>query len=96
MQIFVIESLVGIIVFTIMVLIIGKNPLNTINDYPKEIIEWCKELKLITDSQLPMLKRVILRKLFATIIFLVTFVIVIYKFNKAGTFTKGFLIRYGI
>jgi hypothetical protein len=39
MQIFVIESLVGIIVFTIMVLIIGKNPLNTINDYPKEIIE---------------------------------------------------------
>ncbi len=43
-----------------------------------------------------MSKRVILRKLFTTILFLIAFVIIIYKFNRARTFAKGFLISYGI
>ena len=92
MQVFIIETIIGIIFFTILVLIMSKNPLNTINDYPPEIIERCKQLNLISDEQLSMSKKVIIKKTLAAILFLVVFVFVIYKFNESRTFKSSFVI----
>ena len=69
MMVFIIESIIGIVIFTILVLIMSKNPLNIINDYPPKIIERCKKLNLITDEQLPMSKRVLIRKFTPAILF---------------------------
>ncbi len=96
MQVFIIESIIEIIIFTILVLIMSINPLNTINDYPPEIIERCKKLNLINDEQLPMSKKVLIRKSLAAILFLIIFVYVIYRFNEARIFSSGFMISYGI
>lgn len=87
--------MIACFVFTLIIfLAMYSNPLNMIHDYPSEIQNQVKELGLITDRQKGYSKTDIIRKLI--IIFVLEFILafVVYKFNGADTFVKGFLYSY--
>ena len=90
-----IESIIGCLLFTI---IAGGmtylKPLSMINSYPPAIQEKVLELGLITKEEKSKSKKSIIKKIIA--LFLLVFIIsfVVYKFNGANTFLKGFGYSY--
>lgn len=90
-----IESIVACLLFTISVFsVMYSNPLNMIHDYPPVIQDKVKELGLITDEQKAYSKTDIIRKIMAIIMFGLILAFVVYKFNGADTFIKGFGYSY--
>ena len=90
-----IESIISCLLFTI---IAGGmtylKPLSMINSYPPAIQEKVLELGLITKEEKSKSKKSIIKKIIA--LFLLVFIIsfVVYKFNGANTFLKGFGYSY--
>lgn len=90
-----IESIIGCLLFTI---IAGGmtyiKPLSMINSYPPAIQEKVLELGIIKNNQKSKSIKSIIKKLIA--LFILTFIIafVVYKFNNANTFIKGFEYSY--
>ena len=90
-----IESIIGCLLFTI---IAGGmtyiKPLSMINSYPPAIQEKVLELGIIKNNQKSKSIKSIIKKLIA--LFILTFIIafVVYKFNNANTFLKGFGYSY--
>ena len=66
-------------------------PLSMINNYPKPIQDKVKELGLIKDEQTSTGKKTIIKKITALILLVVILAFVVYKYNDATTFLKGFL-----
>lgn len=94
-MVIIIESVIACFIFTLIIfLVMRSNPLNMIHDYPPEIQSQVKELGLITDRQKGYSKTDIIRKLI--VIFVLGFILalVVYKFNGADIFVKGFLYSY--
>ena len=94
-MIILIEGIVGCILFTI--ISVGMtyfNPLSMIHGYPPAIQDRVKELGLINDEQKGYSKTDIIRKIIAIIIFGLILAFVVYKFNNADTFLKGFCFSY--
>ena len=90
-----IECLIGIVLFTIIVLSVALiNPLYIIGDYPPEIIKKCEELKIIQKRQKRFTKKELIKKIIALILFVFLFAYIVYKFNNADTFFKGFINSY--
>lgn len=90
-----IESITMCILFTTVIfLVMYSNPLNMIHDYPPAIQNKVKELGLITDEEKGYSKTNIIRKIFAIIFFGFILAFIVYKFNGADTFIKGFLYSY--
>lgn len=90
-----IECVIGIILFTVIVVALTlKNPMASIGDYPPEIKKRCEELKLIEPTQKRYTSKDVIRKIVAAILFSVIFAFVLYKFNGADTFLKGFVYSY--
>ena len=95
MLVIVIESLIGIVLFTaVIVSLTLKNPLTSVGDYPPAIQKKCIELGLIEDRKKRFTKADYIRKGAALILFAVLFAVVLRKFNGADTFLKGFGISY--
>ena len=95
MLVIVIESLIGIVLFTaVIVSLTLKNPLTSVGDYPPAIQKKCIELGLIEDRKKRYTKADYIRKGAALIVFAVLFAAVLRKFNGADTFLKGFGISY--
>ena len=95
MLVIVIESLIGIVLFTaVIVSLTLKNPLTSVGDYPPAIQKKCIELGLIEDRKKRFTKADYIRKGAALIVFAVLFAAVLRKFNGADTFLKGFGISY--
>ena len=95
MPVVVIESLIGIVLFTaVIVSLTLKNPLTSVGDYPPAIQKKCIELGLIEDRKKRFTKADYIRKGAALIVFAVLFAVVLRKFNGADTFLKGFGISY--
>ena len=69
-------------------------PLSMINNYPKPIQDKVKELGLIKDEQTSTGKKTIIKKITALILLVVILAFVVYKYNDATTFLKGFLYSY--
>ena len=91
MLVIVIESLIGIVLFTaVIVSLTLKNPLTSVGDYPPAIQKKCIELGLIEDRKKRFTKADYIRKGAALIVFAVLFAVVLRKFNGADTFLKGF------
>ena len=88
------ECAVLCVLFTIPLLIMSRNPLRGINNYPPAIIRRVRELGLIDDTQLPRSKKVIARKLVAALVIAVICALVVYFVNGARTFWEGFGITY--
>lgn len=88
------ESIVACIVFTIPLIILSRNPLAAIYDYPPAIIQRVKELGLIDDTQLPRSKKVIIKKSVAALIIAFLCALLVYHVNGARTFLQGFGYTY--
>ena len=93
-MVFFIECAILCVLFTIPLLIMSKNPLSGINNYPPAIIRRVRELGLIDDTQLPRSKKVIARKLVAAIVIAIICALTVYFVNGARTFGQGFATTY--
>ena len=89
-----IECVILCVLFTIPLLIMSKNPLSGINNYPTAIIRRVQELGLIDDTQLPRSKKVIARKLIAAIVIAIICALTVYYVNGSRTFWQGFATTY--
>lgn len=90
-----IESIIGTILFTaIIVFLTLKNPLTSVGDYPPAIRKKCIELGIIEDRKSRFTKADYIRKIAGLTVFAVVFAFVLRKFNGADTFLKGFGISY--
>lgn len=90
-----IESLIGIILFTIIVVYLTlRDPLASVGDYPPKVKERCEQLKLIPKRKKRFTRKDIIRKTVAMVVFVILFSFILYKFNGADTFAKGFIDSY--
>lgn len=94
-MILIIECIISCFLFTI---IAGGmtyfRPLSMIRDYPPAIQKKVKELGLITDEKKSFTIKYVIRKILAIIIFGLVLAFIVYKFNGADTFLKGFVCSY--
>lgn len=88
----IIESIVLCALFTIMVLIMSKEPIKILYNYPPKIIERVRSLEKYKDK-IPTQKKKVGVKIIASIIFLVILVLVLKYINRYDTFIESF--RYG-
>ncbi|MBQ9328237.1 MAG: hypothetical protein IJ225_06845 [Solobacterium sp.] len=90
-----IESLIGIVIFSAIVLPATLNdPMSMISDYPPEIRERCYELGLIEQKTKRFTPKDYLRKGLAVVVLLIVFVYILKHFNHADTFWEGFRDSY--
>ena len=90
-----IESLIGILLFTILIVPLTlKNPLISVGDYPPAIRERCIELGLIEKREQRFTREDIIRKGTALVVFVFVFAFILKQFNGADTFWKGFRDSY--
>lgn len=90
-----IESLIGIVLFTLIVVPMGINdPLAVIGDYPPAIRKRCEELGLIEKRKKQLSKKELIRKAFAVIVLIVVAIFIMIKVNHATTFMQGFGYAY--
>ncbi|MCM1561737.1 MAG: hypothetical protein NC123_19715 [Butyrivibrio sp.] len=90
-----IESLIGIVLFTaVIVSVTLKNPLTSVGDYPPAIKKRCIELGLIEDGEKRYTKADYIRKGVALIAVAALLAVVVRRFNGADTFLEGFGISY--
>ena len=95
-MVFLIESILGCILFTVSIVILSKNPIAGIHDYPPAIIERVKEMGMIDDTQVPGSKKVIIKKMVAALLIGVICALVVWYFNGARTFLLGAGITYAL
>ena len=95
-MVFLMESILGCILFTIPLIIVSRNPLAAIHDYPPAIIQRVKEMGLIDDTQVPGSKKVILKKVAAMLIIAALCALMVWHFNGARTFWQGTGITYAL
>ena len=90
-----IESLIGILLFTILIVPLTlKNPLTSVGDYPPAIREKCIELGLIEKREQRFTRADIIRKGSAMLVFVFVFAFILKQFNGADTFWEGFRDSY--
>ena len=98
MLIFLIESLVLIVIFTLSVVTMArrKKPIDYVYDYPTPIIDRCYELGLITQKPEKLRASVLLVKAAIMAVLGIPLGLLVMKLNHAETFWQGFLIVYGL
>ena len=85
----IIECFILCIVFTILVFIISRVPINTLYNYPPKIQERVKTLKEYKDK-IPTEENKIIAKVAASIIFLVIICVILRYINGYKTFLESF------
>lgn len=88
-MIILIESLILCALFTLMVFIISRNPINTLYNYPPKIQERVKSLDEYKDK-IPTQKNKIFSKLFAIILFVLLLSVILRFVNGYSTFLQAF------
>lgn len=91
-MIIVIESIVLCALFTLMVFIMSRKPINTLYNYPPKIQERVKSLDEYKDK-VPETKNKVVAKLIASILFLVIIALILRFINGYTTFLESF--KYG-
>ena len=90
-----IESLVGIALFTLIVIPMDiKDPLAVIGDYPPAIRKRCEELGLIEKREQQLSGKDLIKKGVAVIVLVLIAIFVMIKVNHAATFLQGFGYTY--
>ena len=94
-MIILIESLIGIVLFTIIIVTFTvKDPFTSIVYYPHAIRKKCIELGLTTERKQRFTRADLIRKGIAAIAFVLIFAMVLIHFNGADTFEQGFIESY--
>ena len=90
-----IECIIVCLIFTILAGgMTYYKPLSMINNYPKPIQDKVKDLGLIKDEQTSTSKKTIIKKIVAFILLVVILAFIVYRYNGADTFFKGFIYSY--
>ena len=95
-MIFLIESLIACAVFTLFVLLMSRNPIKTIFHYPTAIVERCKSLGLVDDSNRPGGVAFYVKKITAMAIFGILLGLLVRYVNGCTTFLSGCLTAYAL
>ncbi len=93
---FLIESLAACALFTLFVFLMSRDPVKTIFNYPPAIIERCKSLGLVEDSNRPGSPGFYTKKIVALIIFGVLLGLLVKYVNGCTTFWCGALTAYAL
>lgn len=90
-----IESVVGIFLFTIIIVLVTlKDPIASVGDYPPAIRKKCMELGLVEERKKRFTKGDIVRKTAAMLVFIAALSWTLKCFNGAQTFWQGFRDSY--
>lgn len=92
-MILIIESIFLCALFTIMVFLISRNPIQNLYNYPPKIQEKVKQLEIYKD-EIPTTKNKIVKKLTASIIFLIIISFTLRYINGCKTFIDAFINGY--
>lgn len=96
-MIILIESLIGIVLFTVIIVIVTlKNPLTSVGDYPPAVRQKCIELGLIAERKQRFTRADLIRKGVAMVVFVFIFALILKYFNGADTFWQDFAESYMI
>lgn len=96
MMIFLFESLIACAVFTLFVFLMSRNPIKTIFNYPPAIVERCKSLGLVDDSNRPGGVAFYVKKITAMAIFGILLGLLVRYVNGCTTFLSGCLTAYAL
>ena len=91
-MIIVIESIILCVLFTLMVFIMSRKPINTLYNYPPKIQERVKSLNEYKDK-VPKTKNKVAAKLIASVLFLIIIALILRFINGYTTFLESF--KYG-
>ena len=91
---FLIESLIACAVFTLFVFLMSRDPVKTIFNYPPAIIERCKQLGLVDESNRPGGAGFYAKKVTALLVFGVLLGLLVRYVNCCTTFWCGALAAY--
>ena len=93
---FLIESIVACVIFTLFVFLMSRKPVKIIFNYPPAIVERCKSLGLVDDSNRPGGLSFYAKKVAAVIIFGVLLGLLVKYVNGCTTFRCGVLTAYAL
>lgn len=93
-MIILVESIILCALFTIPLLVISKNPIAGIHNYPPAIIEKAIELGLTDENQRLRSKKTIIKKLIAAVFVAIICALIVYQVNGARSFGAGFGYTY--
>ena len=93
---FLIESIAACAAFTLFVFLMSRNPIRQIFNYPPAIIERCKSLGLVNDSNRPGGPVYYAKKLIAMLCFGVLLGLLVRYVNGCTTFWSGALTAYAL
>lgn len=89
-----IETIILVVLFTAVVLLNSKNPVDTVYDMPQPIIDRCLELGLIDETKKTDSRETRLKKLAAALIIALVLAVILYFVNGSENFLQGFLVSY--
>lgn len=95
-MIFLIESIIACATFTLMVYLMSRDPIKTVFNYPPAIIERCKALGLVDDSNRPGGPVFYAKKLIALLLFGVLLGLLVRYVNGCSSFWCGVLTAYAL
>ena len=95
-MLFLIESLIACAVFTLFVFLMSRDPVKSIFNYPPAIIERCKSLGLVNDSNKPGGVAFYFKKIIALVVFGILLGLLVRYVNKCETFCSGALTAYAL
>ena len=93
---FLIESIIACAIFSLFVFLMSRDPVKTIFNYPPAIIERCKSLGLVDDSNRPGGIGFYAKKVTALLIFGVLLGLLVRYVNGCTTFWSGALTAYAL
>lgn len=93
---FLIESLIACAVFTLFVFLMSRDPVETVFNYPPAIIERCKQLGLVDESNRPGGTGFYAKKVTALLVFGVLLGLLVRYANGCTTFWCGALTAYAL
>ncbi len=95
-MVFLIEAVVACAVFTVFVFLMSRDPVKSIFNYPPAIIERCKTLGLVNDSNRPGGVAFYVKKIFALVVFGILLGLLVRYVNGCNTFWSGALTAYAL
>jgi len=93
---FILESFLACAAFAIFVFIMSRDPVKMIFNYPPEIVERCKKLGLVDESNRPGGLVYYVKKIAALILFGVLLGLLVSYVNGCDTFWEGALTAYAL
>ena len=91
-----IESLIACAIFTLFVFLMSRDPVKTVFNYPPAIIERCKQLGLVDESNRPGGTGFYVKKVAALLVFGVLLGLLVRFANGCTTFWCGALTAYAL